>query len=77
MEIYDVVTKLIGEIEPVGASHIDPKRLENLKEMTQLVKELLTDIECVRYDNSSMHEDSIRKAVDHVKCFYDDIGLNQ
>lgn len=75
MEIYDVVKKLIGDIEPVGASHIDGERFENLKNMTRLMRELLTDIECVRYDNSSMHEDSIRKAVDHIKQFYDDIGL--
>lgn len=77
MKIYDVVKKLIGEIEPAGASHIDKKRLENLKDMIQLVKELLTDIECVRYDNKDMHEDSIKEAVDSINQFYKDIGFNE
>ena len=45
--IYEIVIKLIGEIEPVGASHIDPERFENLKTMTDLVDKLVCDIDNV------------------------------
>ena len=41
MEVYDVVKKLIGPIEPVGESHTDEKRFENLKALTELVDSLL------------------------------------
>ena len=44
VEIIDIVNKLIGEIEPVGETHTDEKRLENLKAMTALVDELLEKI---------------------------------
>jgi hypothetical protein len=37
IDIYKVVKKLIGAIEPVGATHIDEGRFENLKVMTELV----------------------------------------
>jgi len=29
--IHEVVNNLVGQIRPVGATHIDDKRLENLK----------------------------------------------
>lgn len=45
MEIYDVVKKLIGNIEPVGSTHRDEKRLENLKEHIELTATLLHDLQ--------------------------------
>jgi hypothetical protein len=47
MEVYDVVKKLIGPIEPVGEANIDNIRFENLKEMCDLVEKLLSDIQYV------------------------------
>lgn len=44
MEIADVVRKLVGAIEPVGETHTDSERLDNLKFMTALVDELLADL---------------------------------
>ena len=31
MDYYEVVKKLIGEVDPVGETHIDNERFENLK----------------------------------------------
>ena len=44
MELKDVVKKLVGEIDPVGETYRDEKRLENLKTMCALVDSLVTDI---------------------------------
>jgi hypothetical protein len=62
MEIYDVVTKLVGPIHPVGAEHIDPGRLENLKTTIALVDKLLCDISTVASDNSGRQEHSRQRA---------------
>ena len=50
MEIYDVVKKLVGKIDPIGETNTDNQRFENLKVMTELVDNLLTDIACVRME---------------------------
>ena len=42
--VYEVVTKLIGNIEPVGETYQDEKRYENLKVMTELVDRLIFDL---------------------------------
>lgn len=47
MEIYDIVRKLIGPIEPLGDSSRDDKRLANLKNTIDLVDKLLGDISTV------------------------------
>jgi len=45
MEIADIVMKLTGGIKPVGSTHIDTERLDNLKTLTAVVDSLLFDIE--------------------------------
>lgn len=40
----DVVKKLIGSVQPYGASHIDEQRFENLKAMCELVGDLMEEI---------------------------------
>jgi len=44
MNIYEITTKLIGPIEPIGDSSQDEKRLNNLKTTADLVDKLLYDI---------------------------------
>mgnify|MGYP006909289101 CR=1 FL=1 len=44
MDIYEVVKKLLGPIEPIGDSGIDEKRFANLIETEKLVNQLLFDI---------------------------------
>ena len=43
--IYDVVKRLVGSIEPYGASHIDNDRYNNLETHIAVVYLLLRDIQ--------------------------------
>ena len=47
LTIYDIVYRVVGKINPVGESHTDERRLENLRAMTELVDKLITDIDRV------------------------------
>ena len=51
MDIYEVVTKLVGRINPVGETETDNERYENLKVMCELVEKLIVDIDNVGYSN--------------------------
>ena len=73
MEVYDVVGKLIGPIEPLGQSHTDEKRFENLKALTELVDSLLNDI-CAVGQCKNQHEASLKKAGEVADEFYGSIG---
>ena len=42
--VIEVVKKLVGEVDAVGSSHIDEKRLENLKVMTEVIDELIEEV---------------------------------
>jgi len=78
MKNYDVVTKLIGSINPIGESNTDSKRFENLKEMTELVQELLSDISRVAsYKNQ--YEHSVKKAGEYAYKFLKEVkeGINE
>lgn len=44
MELRDIVRKLNGKIKPIGETHIDTERFENLKKQCDLVFELLDEI---------------------------------
>jgi len=60
-EAYKVITKLIGPINPVGETHIDTGRFDNLKVMTDVVEMLLIDIDKVTA-NKDRHEYSMNLA---------------
>lgn len=58
---YEVIKKLIGPIEPVGESHTDEKRFENLITLIGLMSSLMDDIQAVsKY--KERHEFSIGRA---------------
>lgn len=44
MEIYDVITKIIGNINPAGESHIDEKRFKNLQSHEDITYQLVDDL---------------------------------
>ena len=77
INVYDVVKKLIGDIEPVGAEHIDKVRFENLKAVTELTNKLLTDIDDVAYKFKDRHEESVKKASEFANKFLDKIGIQE
>lgn len=77
MEIVDVVRKLTGAIEPVGETHTDGQRLDNLKVMTALVDELLDDISGVsRHMDSGEYsrQQAARHAVSFLKHVTEEYG---
>lgn len=47
MKIYEIVQRLIGEIEPRGESYTDEERYKNLQEAIELAESLITDIQYV------------------------------
>ena len=70
MNIYKIVKKLIGKIEPVGAEHIDKDRFENLERTIDLIEKLLDDIESIAEEKNGA-ENSIRKAGERAYDFRD------
>ena len=75
MEIYEIVVKLIGPIEPIGETNADNERLENLKEMTNLVDILIYDIGSV-IKNKDRPEYSMKRAGKFADDFFDALGLD-
>ena len=65
----DVVKKLIGNINPVGETNTDNQRFENLKEMCELVNNLITDIDDMAYRNKCSHEYSVKRASEYASNF--------
>lgn len=42
--VYEVISKLIGDIHAVGETNADNKRLNNLKEQISLIEKLIFDV---------------------------------
>ena len=77
MTYTEIVKKLIGNINPVGKSEIDTERFENLKQMCELVHDLVILIDDVSFYNRDAREASVRKAADYAKNFLEkDLGMN-
>jgi hypothetical protein len=60
IDVYAVVLKLIGPIEPIGCHSTDMDRKHNLERMTSLVDLLMQDIVYVSRDKGR-HEDSVKQ----------------
>lgn len=75
MELIDVVMKLVGPVEPVGETHTDNERFENLGVLTALTDALLTKIDDINTNNSDSHMYSVKRAGKHCADFYDSIGI--
>ena len=74
MEIIDVVRKLVGPIEPIGDIHVDVYTFENLKTMSELVNELLIDIDKV-IPNKQRDEGSMKRAGEFADNFFLENGF--
>jgi len=73
----EIIKKLIGEIHPEGATHIDGKRFENLKEMCSLISELIYEISKVADDNKDRGEHSMKIMGEYANKFLkEDLGIN-
>lgn len=76
IDIYEVVKKLVGLINPVGETNIDNDRFENLKQMTDLVEKLLSDIDWLNsYKNN--HQFSMKRSAEFASDFQDSVGIKK
>lgn len=74
--VYEVVKKLVGPIGPVGATHVDGERFDNLQVMTELADKIITaidDVACVK--NAPEH--SVNKAGTFASDFLDRLGIEE
>ncbi len=68
MNYTEIVKKLIGNITPYGATHIDDIRFENLKAMCELVNDLVYEIDSTAsYRNRQEH--SMKEMGEYAKNF--------
>ena len=75
MEMYDVVRKLVGAIEPVGETTADERRFDNIKELTELVERLLSDINEVAWRYRNNHQYSMKRASRYAQDFIDNLDV--
>lgn len=73
MDLFDVVFKLTGPVEPVGDSGIDAQRLANLRTLCNLTAELLECIASVA-DARDGHMASVRAAKDVATKFMTELA---
>ena len=77
IDIYEVVNKLIGRIEPIGETNADNRSLENLKEMTDLVDKLVSDIDRIASNYKNNHQYSMKEASNVANDFLDSLGIDR
>ncbi len=77
MDIFEVVKKLIGPVDPVGASHIDEFRYDNLKNLTELTEKLLIVICEIDHQYKNNHQASMKKASVHCAEFLEANGIEE
>jgi len=75
MELKDILRKLIGAIDPVGETHTDDKRFENLKVQIELMKELHMQIDAVATENKDRPEFSMSRAGKLADEYLDWLGI--
>lgn len=75
MTNFDVVKKLIGNIDPVADAAIDCERFENLKDMCELMKEIHIAIDYVAYHNKNSQYGSQRMCGEYADKFLTSIGI--
>ena len=75
LDMYQIVITLIGPVYPVGESHRDTERLDNLHELTHLIDDLLTDVQAIA-DMENRQEASVSKAAKHARNRMDGWGIS-
>jgi hypothetical protein len=75
MELYEVVNKLVGPIEPIGETNADNLSFENLIAMTNLVDKLLFAIDRVS-TLKDRPEYSVKRSGELAHKFINDVRAN-
>lgn len=72
--VQEIIKRMIGVVVPVGETNEDEKRFENLKDLCDLVEDLIGIIGEVSEKNS--YEHSVKRASDYAKRFLkENIGI--
>lgn len=74
MDLYEVVMKLVGPVQPVGETRADDERFENLKTLTGLVDMLLFEIDRIAAFRTD-HQFSVKRAGKHCADFIDQVSI--
>ena len=77
MELYDIVMKLTGPVDPVGSSETDRERMENLKVLLALTDRLLTEIDRIASRNKDRVEWSMKQAGQLCAKWQDSEGIRE
>lgn len=72
MEMKQIVQKLVGSISPSGESHLDTKRLENLKIMCDLIEDLVYEVNYVAREKDR-YEASMKEMGVYAQKFLDNL----
>lgn len=70
--IIEIIKKLNGRIDPVGETHIDNERFENLKKLCDIIESLICDIDSVAYENRDRYEFSMKRSAEFASSFLKD-----
>lgn len=73
MELYEIVMKLAGPIQPTGEHETDQRRLENLESLTELIYRLLLDISDAA-KSADRPEASMKAIGSYARGFLNDLG---
>lgn len=73
-QILEVINKLVGEIDPVGDSHEDGKRTENLKTYLQIWDKMHTKIDDIAYRRKDRQEHSVKEMVKLCNLYLDNVA---
>lgn len=76
-QIYEVVTKLVGNIRPHGCSQRDRESNENLKKFIDVFSKMHKDIDDVAYDFKDSYESSVKEAANIANKHLDSMGIEQ
>lgn len=74
-QIYEVVTKLVGNIRPQGCSQRDSESNKNLKTFIEVFAKMHQDIDDVAYDFKDSYEASVKEAVNIANKHLDSMGI--
>jgi len=75
MELHDIVMKLTGPVMPVGETNEDRRSFENLKQLCDLVDQLVSTIDSV-IPNKNRHEASMKQAGEYADKFLTGLGIS-
>lgn len=77
MTTFEIVKKLIGPINPVGCCSRDKESFENLKNMIELMDQIHSEIDDIAYRNRESKEHSVKRSVDYINVYLDNLGIKE